>query len=334
MDILAFETSCDETSVAVVRNGREILSCEVFSQVSLHALYGGVVPEIASRNHLEKIVPLTRLAFKNSGLDKRDISAIAVTAAPGLIGALLVGVSFAKSYAMALRKPLIPVHHIKGHIASAYLSFPELEPPFICAAVSGGHTLIMDVLDYTRVKILASTRDDAAGEAFDKAARVMGLGYPGGAELSRHAESGDNSKYSLPLPVVKHDKYDMSFSGIKTALCNLVNNTHARGEKLDMPSLAASFEKTLCEGLISRIKDIMEETGREKVALVGGVAANRRLRESLTEIYGKRAFIPDTGLCGDNAAMIASQGYYEYIAGKRADMSLNGRATMPPDQDY
>lgn len=334
MNILAFETSCDETSVAVVRDGREILANEVLSQTDLHALYGGVVPEIASRSHLEAIAPLTAKAL--SGISC-GIDAVAATAAPGLIGALLVGLNFAKGYAMARNLPLIPVHHIRGHIAAAYLAEPELKPPFLAAVVSGGNTLIMEVLDYTELRVVGNTRDDAAGEAFDKGARLMGLGYPGGAALSKLAETGDDSRYSFPQATVRDAPFDMSFSGVKTALCNLIHNAKQLYgddwlEAVHLPSVAASYQKAVVDVLTSRICGAADALAYDTVVLAGGVAANRKLCNALRYRLGNRIHIPPVFLCGDNAAMIGSQAYYE--AGSPAALSQNAFATVQPDNSW
>jgi len=335
MIIFSIETSCDESAVAVVRNGREVLSSELFSQADMHAMYGGVVPEIASRNHAAVIGHLSELALKNAGVTKSEIDAVAVTFAPGLIGALLVGVNYAKGLAMALDVPLIPVHHIRGHIAANYIAFPELEPPFLCLIVSGGNSLIADVRGYTDISIIGRSRDDAAGECFDKAARVLGLGYPGGPVLDKLAQSGDDSVFDLPHPVIEGVPYDMSFSGLKTAIVNIVHNAEQQGEVLDTASLAASFTRTVSEILVPRVIAAAKEIGHEKIVVAGGVAANSRIRadfEKATGEAGFKLFIPPLKLCGDNAAMIGCQGYYEYLAGVRADMSLDAYATMDVDK--
>jgi len=335
MNIIAIETSCDETAVAVVRNGREVLSSELFSQADMHAMYGGVVPEIASRNHIAVIGQLCDLAMKNAGVEKSDIDAVAVTNAPGLIGALLVGVNYAKGLAMALEVPLIPVHHIRGHIAANYIAYPELKPPFICAIVSGGNSLIADVRGYTDIKIIGRSRDDAAGECFDKVARVLGLGYPGGSVLDKAAQTGDDSLYDLPRPVIEGSPYDMSFSGLKTSIINTVHNANQKGETLDVASLAASLSRTISDILVPRIIAAASEYGRNKIAVAGGVAANSRIREDLikaAQSNGYTLYLPPLNLCGDNAAMIGCQGYYEYLAGVKAGADLDAYATM--DADY
>ncbi|MEA4965045.1 MAG: tRNA (adenosine(37)-N6)-threonylcarbamoyltransferase complex transferase subunit TsaD [Oscillospiraceae bacterium] len=330
MNILAVESSCDETAVAIVRDGREILSDCIASQVALHREYGGVVPEIASRKHIEAIYPLADEALDRAGLRRGDIDAVAVTYAPGLIGAVLVGVNFAKAAAYGLGVPLIPVHHLKGHIAANYLAYPELEPPFLCLIVSGGHTMIVDVQGYTELEILGSTRDDAAGECFDKVARVLGMPYPGGAALDRAAREGDEKKYLLPQPKLSGNPLDMSFSGLKTATLNLIHNAAQREEPLDIPSLCASFSRAVSDMLVPRTIEALRRTGYKRLAVAGGVAANSRIRadfERHAGLAGAALYLPPLSLCGDNGAMIGSQGYYEYLAGNLADQSLNGYAT-------
>ena len=331
MVILSVETSCDETAVAVMRNGREILSNELFSQADMHAIYGGVVPEIASRNHVAVIGRLAELSLEKAGVVKSDIDAIAVTYAPGLIGALLVGVNFAKGLAMALGAPLIPVHHIRGHIAANYIAYPELTPPFLCVVVSGGNSLIADVKGYTDIEVLGRSRDDAAGECFDKSARVLGLGYPGGAALDKLAQDGDENRFALPRPSIDGAAYDMSFSGLKTAVVNIVHNAEQKGETLDKASLAASLTAAVSDILVPRVMAAARESGQSKIAVAGGVAANSRIRADFTkaaEADGRLLYIPPVKLCGDNAAMIGCQGFYEYLAGRRAGMELNAFATM------
>ena len=332
--IIAIESSCDETAVSIVEDGRKILSNAILSQADMHALYGGVVPEIASRKHIECIAALTEKAFADAGLKKEDVDAVAVTFAPGLIGALLVGVGFAKSLAFALGKPLIPVHHIRGHIAANYLAFPELEPPFMCLVASGGHSLLVDVKDYTEFEILGSTRDDAAGEAFDKCARVLGLGYPGGAKIDELARTAGEERYKLPRAQIDGAELDMSFSGLKTAVINLAHRAEQTGQELDRASLAASFCDAVCDTLVPRIIKAAKLAGRNKIAIAGGVAANSFLRERLqNEAKSSKIelFFPPLSLCGDNGAMIASQGYYEFLRGNTAKSDLNARATLPID---
>ena len=335
MIILAIETSCDETAVAVTRK-REVLSEELFSQADMHALYGGVVPEIASRNHVAHVGRLAELAIKNAGLTKKDINAVAVTYAPGLIGALLVGVNFAKGVALALDIPLIPVHHIRGHIAANYIAYPNLEPPFLCVIVSGGNSLITDVRSYTDIRVIGRSRDDAAGECFDKAARVLGLGYPGGHALDALAQSGgDETMFKLPRPVVEGSPYDMSFSGLKTTVVNIVHNAQQKSETLDKASLAASFTSAVSDIIVPRVMMAARELGHKKVVVAGGVAANSRIRADFLKAacdLNIELFIPPLSLCGDNAAMIGCQAYYEYSAGVRAEMDLNAYAMMDVDK--
>ena len=330
MNILAVESSCDETAVAIVRDGREVLTDCIASQVDLHRIYGGVVPEIASRMHIEAIYGLADQALKKANLSRQDIDAIAVTYAPGLIGAVLVGVNFAKAAAMALNKPLIPVHHIRGHIAANYIAYPELKPPFLCLVVSGGHTMFVDVKDYTNMEILGTTLDDAAGECFDKVGRVLGMPYPGGAALDKAASQGDGSKYDLPRAKPGQNPYDMSFSGLKTATLNLIHHAEQVGEQVDINGLCASFCGAVSDTLVPRAMMALQQTGYKKLAVAGGVAANSRIRADLTAEaakVGAEVYLPPLALCGDNAAMIGSQAFYEYQAGNIADMSLNAYAT-------
>ena len=330
MNILAIESSCDETAVAVVRDGRTVLSDCISSQVDIHKIYGGVVPEIASRKHVEAIYPLADQALLNAGLTREEIDAVAVTYAPGLIGAVLVGVNFAKAAAFALGKPLIPVHHIRGHIAANYLTHPDLEPPFLCLVVSGGHTMLVDVEDYTKMTILGGTRDDAAGECFDKIARVLGMPYPGGAALDRMSQGGDETKYALPRAKVDGNPLDLSFSGLKTAAINLIHNANQKGEAIDVPALCAAVSGAVSNALVSRTELALQQTGRKTLAVAGGVAANSRIRSDVTRLaeqLGVRLCLPELRYCGDNAAMIGAQGYYEYLAGNTADMTLNAYAT-------
>ena len=331
MNILAVESSCDETAVAIVRDGRTVLSDAIASQVDMHTIYGGVVPEIASRKHLEAIYGLADQAMEQAGVTRKDIDAVACTYAPGLIGAVLVGVNFAKSAAYGLGVPLIPVHHVRGHIAANYITHPDLEPPFLCLCVSGGNTLIVDVQDYTKMKLLGATRDDAAGECFDKVARVLGIGYPGGGPMDRLAQGGDEKKYQLPRAKVDGAPLDFSFSGLKTAALNLIHTHEQRGEALDIPSLCASFSKAVSDMLVPRTMQALEQTGYRTLAIAGGVAANSRIRGEFTrraQALGIRLCMPPLRLCGDNGAMIGAQGYYEYCSGKRAGQDLNAYATM------
>ena len=331
MLILSIESTCDETAVSITEDGRRVLTDQIFSQADLHAVYGGVVPEIASRSHVEVISQLTERALSAANVTKRDLDAIAVSYAPGLIGAVLVGVNFAKSVASARKLPLIPVHHIKGHIAANYIAFPERAPPFLCLAISGGNTLLVDVQSYTEMKILGATRDDAAGECFDKTARVLGLPYPGGKHVDALAQTGDDSKYPLPRAHVEGHPYDMSFSGLKTSVVNLVHNAEQKGEALDKASLCASFSRAVSESLVPRTMALARELGYNKIAVAGGVAANSRIRadfRAAAEKEGAALFIPPLSLCGDNAAMIGCQAYYEYLAGVRAGSDLNAYANM------
>ena len=330
MNILAVESSCDETAVAIVRDGRQVLTDCIASQVPLHRIYGGVVPEIASRKHIEAIYGLADQALKEAGLSRKELDAIAVTYAPGLIGAVLVGVNFAKGVALSTGLPLIPVHHIRGHIAANYIACPELEPPFLCLVVSGGHTMIVHVKDYTQMEILGTTLDDAAGECFDKVARVLNMPYPGGAALDKMAQAGDDTKYTLPRSRPGDNPYNMSFSGLKTAALNLIHHAEQVGEEVDVPGLCASFSAAVSDTLVPRVEMAMRQTGLRKIAVAGGVAANSRIRRDMTQAVqklGGTLFLPPLSLCGDNAAMIGAQAYYEFLAGHRADMTLNAYAT-------
>lgn len=330
MNILAVESSCDETAVAIVRDGREVLCDCIASQVDLHRIYGGVVPEIASRKHIEVIYGLADQALQQANLTRDQIDAVAVTYAPGLIGAVLVGVNFAKAAAMAMGKPLIPVHHIRGHIAANYLAYPELKPPFLCLVVSGGHTMIIEVKDYTDMNILGTTLDDAAGECFDKVGRVLGMPYPGGAAVDRAARQGDETKYNLPRSKPGENPYNMSFSGLKTAALNLIHHAQQVGEKLDINSLCAAFTAAVSDTLVPRVTMALEQTGYKKIAVAGGVAANSRIRADIlaaAEKLGAEVYMPPLSLCGDNGAMIGAQAYYEYLAGNTSDMGLNAYAT-------
>ena len=330
MNILAVESSCDETAVAIVRDGREVLCDCIASQVALHREYGGVVPEIASRKHIEAIYGLADQALEQANLTRDDIDAVAVTYAPGLIGAVLVGVNFAKAAAMAMNKPLIPVHHIRGHIAANYLAYPDLKPPFLCLVVSGGHTMIIEVKDYTDMNILGTTLDDAAGECFDKVGRVLGMPYPGGSAVDKAARQGDETKYNLPRSKPGENPYNMSFSGLKTAALNLIHHAEQVGEELDINSLCAAFTAAVSDTLVPRVVMALEQTGYKKIAVAGGVAANSRIRADIlaaAEKLGAEVYMPPLSLCGDNGAMIGAQAYYEYLAGNIADMSLNAYAT-------
>lgn len=335
MLILGMETSCDETAVSVVRDGKEILSNIVATQIEEHKLYGGVVPEIASRRHSEAIVGVTKEALSKAAVGLCDIDAIAVTYAPGLIGALLVGVNFAKALAVAEKKPLIPVHHIRGHIASNYLGNPDLRPPFLCLVVSGGHSHVIEVTDYTKFNIIGKTRDDAAGEAFDKAARALGFPYPGGVYIDKAAKLGERSKITLPRPKVSGGEFDLSFSGLKTAVVNLIHNAEQRGDALNKNDVAAAFQYTVVSMLTDTLERAAKKLGYKDIVIAGGVSANTGLREMITECCKQNGWtlsMPPLSLCGDNAAMIAAQGYYEYCAGNIAASDLNGYATMGIDE--
>ncbi len=337
MRILAIESSCDETAAAIIEDGRKILSSVINTQVEEHGLYGGVVPEIASRRHTENIVAVAKKALADADMALEDVDYIGVTAAPGLIGALLVGVNFAKGLSLATGKKLIPVHHLKGHIAANYLAHPELKPPFLCLVVSGGHSHIVEVSDYTKFKILGKTRDDAAGEAFDKAARAMGLPYPGGVHLDRVSKEGNPKAFNLPKPRVEGSPLDMSFSGLKTAVVNILHNAEQRGEEINIPDLCASYQDVICHALVDRVMLAAKEGGYKTIVPAGGVSANSGLRALLERECKRRhleLFVPPLELCGDNAAMIGSQAYYEALAGNFADLSLNVRPTMPIDEDF
>ena len=330
MKILSIESSCDETACAVVEDGRTVVSSVIATQIDEHKLYGGVVPEIASRRHCENIVGVCDEALAKAGLKLTDCDAVAVTYAPGLIGALLVGVNFAKSLALAANKPLIPVHHIKGHIAANYIAHKELEPPYLCLVASGGHSHIIKVKSYTEFETIGKTLDDAAGEAFDKAARAMGFPYPGGIHIDNAAKLGNSSCYKLPVPKTENP-YDFSFSGLKTAIINLIHNAEQKGDEINKNDLSASFQYTACTMLTTKFIKAALDNGYEKIALAGGVAANSGLREMLieqAESNGMKLYIPPISLCGDNAAMIGSQAYYEYLSGNIADSSLNAVASL------
>ncbi len=332
MKILGIESSCDETAAAVVEDGRKVLSNVIASQVEEHKIYGGVVPEIASRRHTEAICGVVEKALSDANCTLSDIDAIAVTYAPGLIGALLVGVNYAKGLSYSTGIPLVPVHHLRGHIAANYVSNEELKPPFISLVVSGGHSHIVNVKGYTDFEIIGRTRDDAAGEAMDKAARTVGLPYPGGVNLDKISVNGDENKYKFPVPKVADSKYDFSFSGLKTFAVNLVHNASQKGEAVKAEDLGASFIKAVTDLLVSHTMEAVKDYNAKKIVLAGGVSANSRLRRVMEEQCGCKGlelYKPELKFCGDNAAMIASQGYYEFLAGKRADLTLNAVASMP-----
>ena len=336
MKILAIETSCDETAAAVVEKGRTVLSNVIASQVDDHIVFGGVVPEIASRMHTEAISFVVKNALKEANTTLNEIDAIAVTYAPGLIGALLVGVNFAKGLAYSSGKPLIPVHHLRSHIAANYITNPNLEPPFLCLVVSGGHSHIVAVEDYTKFKVIGKTRDDAAGECMDKAARAMGLDYPGGANLDRVSQNGNPDAYKLPHPRVEGSKYDFSFSGLKTAIINTIHNAKQKGEEISVPDLGASCINAVTKCLTDTVLMAAEDFKFNKIVLAGGVSANSRLRESmktLCEERGYELYMPELKFCGDNAAMVGAQAYYEYLNGNIATLELNATATKNIEED-
>jgi len=331
--ILSIESSCDETSASVCR-GKEVLSCVVSTQIEEHAKYGGVVPEIASRRHAEAISQVVEKALMDANIGYKDIDAVAVTFAPGLIGALLVGVNFAKALSMSLGVPLIPVHHLRSHVAANYIENEKLEPPFLCLLVSGGNSHIINVEDYCTFKVIGRTRDDAAGECFDKTARVMGLPYPGGVKLDKIAESGNPDTYPLPRPRVEGSEYDFSFSGLKTAVINTVHNLKQKGEEINVPDMAAAVRRRVCDIAIENTLKAAEHFGHKKIVLAGGVSANSELRRRLKEECEKRGYefhLPLLKYCGDNAAMVGVQAYFEYKNGNIADLDLNATATLPID---
>ena len=329
MTVFAIESSCDDTAAAVVADGRKVLSSVVASQVFRHVEFGGVVPEIAGRMHCEAISGVVREALSQARISMDDVDAVAVTAYPGLIGSLLVGVNFAKGLALTAGKPLIPVHHLRGHIAANYISHPHLQPPFLCLVVSGGHSHIVEVRDFTDMRIIGRTRDDAAGEAFDKTARTMGLPYPGGVHMDKLAENGNPDAFTFPVPRVTGSPYDFSFSGLKTAVINTIHNMQQKGLEVPREDMAASVRQSVVNILTDRFLLAARDLGYKKLVLAGGVSANSLLRRRMTELCaagGYELFFPELSLCGDNAAMIGAQGYYEYRRGNTADMSLNARA--------
>ena len=333
MYILGVESTCDETAAAVVKDGRELVSNVISTSVAEQALYGGVVPEIASRRHAEYISATVEKALADAGMTPAQLDGIAVSFAPGLIGAVLVGVNFAKGLAYAANKPLIPVHHLRGHIAALYLTHPDLKPPFLCLVASGGHSHIVQVSDYTHFTVLGRTVDDAAGEAFDKVARTLGLGYPGGPAISKAARTGNPKAYKLPVPHVE-GKYNVSFSGLKTAVLNAVNQAEMRGKTINVADMAASFEHRIDEILADKLLAAAKDTGASTLCLAGGVAANSLLRCLVNEgaqKLGARLCLPAVEFCGDNGAMIASQGFYELQSGNVAGLDLNGLPTLPID---
>ncbi len=333
MKILSIESSCDETAAAITE-GRDVLASAVYTQIEIHSLFGGVVPEIASRKHIEAMSEIMNSVLQKSNLTLDDIDAVAVTFAPGLIGALLVGVNFAKGLALSMGVPLIPVHHLRSHIAANYIDHPELEPPFLCLLVSGGNTMIVEVRGYTDFKVIGQTRDDAVGECYDKAARAMGIPYPGGSRLDYMADQTLSGMYKLPRPKISDNKYDFSFSGLKTFVVNLIHNTEQRGEPVYMTALAADLINRVTDILIEHTMNAAEEFGYRKIALAGGVAANSVLRKRLKkecEFMGYELYIPELKYCGDNAAMVGVQAWYEYLNGNIASTDLNASATLPID---
>lgn len=324
--ILAIESSCDETAAAVVKNGREVLSNVINTQIAIHTEYGGVVPEIASRKHIENINPVIKKALTDAGVTLDDIDAIGVTYGPGLVGALLVGVAEAKAIAFAMNKPLVGVHHIEGHISANYVENKELEPPFVALVVSGGHTHLVKVNDYGEYEIIGRTRDDAAGEAFDKVARAIGLGYPGGPKIDKLAKEGNPEAIEFPRAHVDDAPYDFSFSGIKSAVLNYINSANMQGKEINRADVAASFQKAVVDALVSRAVKLAKECGMDKLAIAGGVASNSALRAAVQEECVKnniRFYSPSPVLCTDNAAMIGAAAYYEYIKGVRHGYDLN-----------
>ena len=324
--ILGIESSCDETAAAVVKNGREVLSNVISSQIDIHALYGGVVPEIASRRHIEKINQVIEEALLQAQVDLADIDAVSVTYGPGLVGALLVGVGAAKALAYAAGKPLVGVHHIEGHIAANYITHPELQPPFLCMVISGGHTHLVQVKEYGTFEVIGCTHDDAAGEAFDKVARAIGLGYPGGPKIDKIAKEGDAGAIEFPRAKIAGSEFDFSFSGVKSAVLNYLNQCEMKGQKVNTADVAASFQKAVVDVLVSRAVAAAQKLGEKRIAVAGGVAANSSLRKTMQKECGKAGialYYPSPVFCTDNAAMIAVQGYHEYMSGRRDGLELN-----------
>ncbi len=336
MLILGIESSCDETAASVVKDHTQVLSNVISSQVEEHKLYGGVVPEIASRRHCENILPVVQKALADAAVTLNDLDAIAVTYAPGLIGALLVGVNFAKGLAIAAGKSLVPVHHISGHIAANYIAHPELKPPYLCLVVSGGHSHIVEVLSYTQFRVVGRTRDDAAGECFDKCARAMGFPYPGGVHIDQAAQNGDKTAFALPKPKVAGNEYDFSFSGLKTAVINLIHNSKQKSVDINYNDLAACVQNTISEIVTEHTMNAAIALGYDKIAVAGGVSANSGVRKAMADMCAKKGFslyIPPLSLCGDNAAMIACAGSYNFESGIRAGAELNAYATMSLEEN-
>ena len=337
MKIISIESSCDETAAAVVEDGRKVLSSVISSQVEEHKIYGGVVPEIASRRHSENISAVVSKALEDAECTYDSVDAIAVTYAPGLIGALLVGVNFAKGLSFATGKPLIPVHHLRSHIAANYITHTDLEPPFLSLVVSGGHSHIINVKSYTEFEIIGKTRDDAAGECLDKAARAMGVPYPGGANLDKIAKDGNASAYKFPHPRIDGSPLDFSFSGLKTSVVNIIHNAKQKGEDINVPDLGASYIAAVVDCLVENVIKAAEITGQKKLVVAGGVSANSVLRRELTKVCKKNKielYVPELSLCGDNAAMVGSQAYYEYLSGNIAKEDLNAIASLGIDKNY
>lgn len=331
MKILAIESSCDETAASVVEDGRKVLSNVVASQVAEHKIYGGVVPEIASRRHAEAISAVVDKALSDAGLTLDGVDAVAVTYAPGLIGALLVGVNYAKGLAYGKNLPLIPVHHLRSHIAANYITHQDLKPPFFCLVVSGGNTMMVELKDYTDFKIIGRTRDDAAGEALDKAARTMGVPYPGGLNMDKSAKDGDPTAFKFPTPRIENCPYDFSFSGLKTSVINIIHNAEQKGAEINKADLGASFMKAVSSCLCKNTEKAMLDLGHKTLVLAGGVSANSVLRNDITELckkHGWKLYLPELSLCGDNAVMVGSQAYYEYLSGNVAGLELNAYAGM------
>ena len=336
MKILAIESSCDETAASIVEDGRKVLSNVVASQVAEHKIYGGVVPEIASRRHAEAISGVVEKALSDAECTLDDVDAVAVTYAPGLIGALLVGVNYAKGLSYAKNLPLIPVHHLRSHIAANYITHQDLKPPFFCLVVSGGNTMMVEVKDYTDFKVIGRTRDDAAGEALDKAARTMGIPYPGGLNMDRLAKDGDNTAFKFPMPKVEGCPYDFSFSGLKTSVINTIHNAEQKGVEINKADLGASFMKAVSNCLIKNTEKAMEDNSYTTLVLAGGVSANSVLRADVIDLckkHGWKLYLPELSLCGDNAVMVGSQGYYEYLSGNIASLELNAYAGKSIDEN-
>ena len=337
MKIISIESSCDETAAAVVEDGRKVLSSVISSQVEEHKIYGGVVPEIASRRHSENISAVVEKALSDAGCTYGSVDAVAVTYAPGLIGALLVGVNFAKGLSFATGKPLIPVHHLRSHIAANYISHPDLEPPFLSLVVSGGHSHIINVKSYTEFEIIGKTRDDAAGECLDKAARAMGIPYPGGANLDKIAKNGNSSAYKFPHPRVEGAPLDFSFSGLKTSVVNIIHNAKQKGEDINIPDLGASYMAAVVNCLTENLLKAAQQAGQKKIVIAGGVSANSVLRRELSQMCEKNGlelYMPELSLCGDNAAMVGSQAFYEYQSGCVAKEDLNAISSLGIDKNY